>query len=53
MVLMCVIEREKLEDVALAFWFNMFSLSKWTATHFAGFLAQFEQCLKLCRHTEP
>ena len=51
MVLMCVIERKKLEDVVVAFWFNMFSLSKWTATHFVCFLTLPAQCLKPCRHT--
>ena len=38
MILMCIIERKKLEDVALAFWFNMFSLSEWTVTCSDGIL---------------
>ena len=41
MILMCIIERKKLEDVALAFWFNMFSLSKWTTIYSDGFLTSF------------
>ena len=34
MIIMCVIERTKLENVADALWFNIFSLSKWMVSSF-------------------
>ena len=57
MIMMCVIERTKLENVANAVWFNAFSLSKWMVTHYLLFLylalSSLVQRSKPYPHTEP
>jgi len=56
MIIMCVIERTKLENVADALWFNIFSLSEQMVSFpvFAAVVLTWPaKRLKQCRHMEP